>query len=251
MSRGNTLAQTNGRPETRNTADTHLHGRWLILVRIAWVVVVVLSLAVSIADIPLEFAQLHIACVGPSCSGQQLTASIVQELHRMNLSVDFYAVCFVILNFGFYFVWVVVAVVIFWRKSNDWMALLVALFLVLFPATQGLGSPADVGAAYPSLHILTSFLDDLGWVSFLLFLYLFPDGRFVPRWTAVLIFVVLVGPVLSALFPNSYFNLSKVLPGLDFAPIVCGIGVGIFSQIYRYIRLSNRVQRQQTKSIVL
>ncbi len=88
MSRGNTLTQTNGRPETRNTADTHLHGRWLILVRIVWLVVVVLSLAVSIADIPLEFAQLHIVCVGSSC-GQQLTAGIVQELHQMNLSVDF------------------------------------------------------------------------------------------------------------------------------------------------------------------
>ena len=255
MSRGNTLAQTNGRTETRNTADTHLNRRWLILARIAWVVVVVLSLAVSIADIPLEFARLHIACVGSSCSGQQLTAGIVQELHHMNLSVDFYAACFVILDFGFYFVWVVVAVVIFWRKSNDWMALLVALFLVLFPATQGLGgplgSPAEVGAAYPSLQFLTSFLDGLGWVSFLLFLYLFPDGRFVPRWTTVLIFVMLVGPVLSALFPNLYFNLIKVLPGLDFAPIVCGIGIGIFSQIYRYIRVSNRVQRQQTKWIVL
>jgi hypothetical protein len=251
MSRGHTLAPTDNRSEARGASGTHLQGGWLILVRIVWLVVVVLSLAVSIADIHLEFAQLHIACVGLSCTGQQLTAGIVQELHRMNLSVDFYAASFVILNFGFYFVWVVVAFVIFWRKSNDWMALLVALFLVLFPATQGLGSPADVGAAYPSLHVLTSFLDDLGWVSFLLFLYLFPDGRFVPRWTAVLIFVMLVGPVLSGLFPNSYFNLNKVLPGLDFAPIVCGIGVGIFSQIYRYIRLSNRVQRQQTKWIVL
>jgi len=55
-----------------------------------------------------------------------------------------------------------------------------------------------------------------------------------------------VVPVLSALFPNLY----KVLPGLDFAPTVIGIGVGIFSQIYRYIRVSNRVQRQQTKWIV-
>jgi hypothetical protein len=41
-----------------------------------------------------------------------------------------------------------------------------------------------------------------------------------------------------------------VLPGLDFAPIVCCIGIGIFSQIYRYIRVSNRAQRQQTKWIV-
>jgi hypothetical protein len=251
MSSEHTPGQADGRPEARSAADTHLHGRWLLLVRIAWVVVIVISLAVSIADIPLQFTQLHIACVGAACTGQELTAGIVQELHRMNLSVDFYAACFVILNFSFYLVWVVVAFVIFWRKSNDWMALIVALFLVLFPAAQGLGSPGDVGTAYPSLHILTSFLDNLGWISFLLFLYLFPDGRFLPRWTSVFIFVLLVGPVLSALFPNSFFNLAKVLPALDFAPIVFGIGIGIFSQIYRYIRVSNREQRQQTKWIVL
>src|SRR6266571_5032760 len=237
-----------------STTNTRLSGSWLILARIAWVVVIVLSLAVSIADIPLEFAQFHIVCVGSSCTGQQLTAGIVQELHQMNLSVDFYAACFVILDFGFYFVWVVVAVVIFWRKSNDWMALLVALFLVLFSASQGLGSqgsPRDFGAAYPSLYILTSFLDSLGWLSFLLFLYLFPDGRFVPRWTAVLVSVMLVALLLFALFPNSYFNLDRVLPGLGIALYAISVGVSIFSQIYRYIRVSNRVQRQQTKWIVL
>jgi hypothetical protein len=36
----------------------------------------------------------------------------MQELHKMNLSVDFYAICFGMLNFGCYFVWFVVAVVI-------------------------------------------------------------------------------------------------------------------------------------------
>jgi hypothetical protein len=95
--------------------------------------VVSLSLAVTIADIPLEFKYLHMVCVGASC-GQQLTAGIVQELHHLNLSVDFFATYLVVLKFGFVFVWVAVALLIFWRRSDDRMALLVALFLVLFPA---------------------------------------------------------------------------------------------------------------------
>ena len=89
MSRENALAQTIGRSDARSAADTQLHGRWLLLVRIAWVIVIVLSLAISIVDIPLEFARLHIVCVGSSCTGQQLSTGIVQELHRMNLSIDF------------------------------------------------------------------------------------------------------------------------------------------------------------------
>ena len=137
---------------------------------------------------------------------QQLTASIVRDLHKLNLSVDFFAASVIILEFGFYFVWVVVAFVIFWRKSNDWMALLVALFLVLFPATQSLGSPGDVGTAYPSLHVLTTILDDLGWIMLLLFFFLFPDGRFVPRWTAWGALGYVLVNMIGDLFPNLPFN---------------------------------------------
>ena len=140
-------ASTRGTPgqKLQSEVDTRLHGRWLILARIVWIVMVVLSLTISLVDIPLHFARLRIVCVGSGC-GQQLTTSIVRDLHKLNLSVDFFAASVIILEFGFYFVWVVVAFVIFWRKSNDWMALLVALFLVLFPATQSLGSPGDVGS---------------------------------------------------------------------------------------------------------
>ena len=169
--------------DRRNEADTRLHGSWLVLARAAWICVVALSLAVSIAYIPLEFRQLHTVCTDSSC-GQQLTAGIVQDLHQLNLSVDFFASYFLILQVGSLLVWVAVALLIFWRRSDDRMALLVALFLVLFPAAQGLGSPDTVGAAYPSLQFLMTFLDILGWLSLLLFFYLFPDGRFVPRWTA-------------------------------------------------------------------
>src|SRR6266699_2460976 len=67
--------------ESRHDADTRVHGSWLVLARAAWILAVALSLAVSIADIPLEFRQLHMVCVGSSC-GQQLTAGILQDLHH-------------------------------------------------------------------------------------------------------------------------------------------------------------------------
>jgi hypothetical protein len=165
----------------RHDADTQVHGYWLVLMRAAWMLVVALSLTVSIADIPLEFRRLHMVCVGSSC-GQQLTAGILQDLQSLHLSVDFFATYFVVLEFGSLFVWVAVALLIFWRRSNDRMALLVALFLVLFPAAQGVGSPDAIGAAYPSLQVLTTILDTLGWLSLLLFFSLFPNGRFVPSF---------------------------------------------------------------------
>jgi signal transduction histidine kinase len=232
-----------------NQTDTRLRGGWLVLVRAAWILIVTLSLAVSIADLPLEFRRLHTICVGSSCDDQQLTAGIVQDLHHLDLSVDFFATYLVIFGFGSLLVWVVVALLIFWRKSDDRMALLVALFLVLFPAAQILGSPAYVGAAYPSLHVLTTFLDTLGWLSLLLFFFLFPDGRFVPRWTGVLVGAYMLLNLLVGLFPS--------LPTADTVSLLLGlpllaamVGTGLVSQFYRYRRISSVVQRQQTKWVI-
>src|SRR6266699_6054740 len=233
--------------EPGNIPDTRLHGYWLVLARAAWILVVVLSLAVSIADIPLEFTRLHTACVGSSC-GQQLTVGIVQELHQLNLSVDFFATYLVVLHFGILLIWVVIALVIFWRRSNDRMALLVALFLVLFPAAQGIGSPDAVGAAYPSLQALTTLLDNLGWLSMLLFFYLFPDGRFVPRWTLAIVLVYALLSILGSFIPTPPNGTISVLLGLPL--LAAMVGIGLFSQVYRYKRVSNAVQRQQTKWVV-
>jgi len=235
---------------SKSSATTRLSGTRLVLARIAWIVVVSLSLAVTIADIPLEFKYLHMVCVGASC-GQQLTAGIVQELHHLNLSVDFFATYLVVLKFGFVFVWVAVALLIFWRRSDDRMALLVALFLVLFPAAQGIESPDAVGAAYPSLQVPMAFLDTLGWLSLLLFFFLFPDGRFVPRWTLAIVFAYALANIPGNLFPTPHetiFETITILLGLPLLAVV--VGVGLFSQVYRYRRVSNPVQRQQTKWVV-
>ncbi len=234
--------------DRRNQTDTRLHGYWLVLARTMWICVVALSLAVSIVYIPLEFRQLHTVCTGSSC-GQQLTAGIVQDLHQLNLSVDFFASYLVILQVGSLLVWAAVALLIFWRRSDDRMALLVALFLVLFPAAQGLGSPDTVGIAYPSLQPLMTFLDDLGWLSLLLFFYLFPDGRFVPRWTAGVALGYALLNILGGLFSGLSFNDTvSFLLGLPL--LVAVVGIGLFSQIYRYRRISGTVQRQQTRWIV-
>jgi signal transduction histidine kinase len=234
--------------DRRNEAETRLHGSRLVLARAAWIIVVVLSLAVSIAYIPLEFRQLHTVCVGSSC-GQQLTAGIAQDLRQLNLSVDFFARYLLILQVGSLLVWAVVALLIFWRRSNDRVALLVALFLVLFPAAQGLGSPDTVGAAYPSLQLLTTFLDILGWLSLLLFFYLFPDGQFVPRWTCVVALGYAILTILGSLFPNLPLNDTiSFLFGLPL--LIAVVGIGLFSQIYRYRRVSGTVQRQQTRWVV-
>jgi signal transduction histidine kinase len=82
-----------------------------------------------------------------------------------------------------------------------------------------------------------------------LFLYLFPDGRFVPRWTRVAAILLVVIGVCFHFFPDSSLSRWFASPPGQ----VLGVGFiasAVFAQIYRYWRVSGPVQRQQTKWVV-
>ena len=81
--------------------------------------------------------------------------------------------------------WIVVGFVIFWRRSDDWMALFGALVLVMASTSYSPTSyvfPLVAGAASP-LAILDTIVQALAWTSLVFLFALFPDGRFVPGWT--------------------------------------------------------------------
>jgi hypothetical protein len=80
--------------------------------------------------------------------------------------------------------------------------------------------------------------------------YLFPDGRFVPRWTRWLALLVVLFAGEGTLFPSSPFNISTWPGPLGTAVQVVIISTILFAQIYRYFRVSTPSQRQQTKWIV-
>jgi hypothetical protein len=83
----------------------------------------------------------------------------------------------------------------------------------------------------------------------ILFLFLFPDGRFVPRWTRFLVAVC-----IGALVPISFFYDSVTFvfgnSMLNAVLATCFVGVTVFAQIYRYRRVSDPTQRLQTRWVV-
>jgi hypothetical protein len=84
----------------------------------------------------------------------------------------------------------------------------------------------------------------------LLFMYVFPDGHFVPSWARWLALVSIAVIAPSILFPYSTLSLwwhpllNSLVSGGVFGTIV-------LVQLYRYRLVSNFVQRQQTKWVVL
>jgi signal transduction histidine kinase len=89
----------------------------------------------------------------------------------------------------------------------------------------------------------------VGAASAILFFYLFPDGHFVPRWSRWLglASIGVLAPTL--LLPHSFLSLWRH-PLLN-AVLSAGIvGALLLAQAYRYKRVSNAAQRQQTKWVV-
>jgi hypothetical protein len=236
-------------PRASSPATT-LRNRWLLLAHAAWVAAAVLTAGVFILGLPREFARLRTPCVDDvSCVWvPRLTAQNARELADLGLSVDFFAAYFVAVEITFVAVSSAIGVAIFWRKADDRMALFVSLMLLTLGAALTVPYPLlDLPLIWRLSAEVVSFV---GAASMVLFFYLFPDGRFVPRWTRWLAVLWIVG----VMAPNTFFA-DRFLPllgnPLAYALLAASFaGTTLFAQIYRYRRVSSPEQRQQTKWVV-
>jgi hypothetical protein len=189
--------------------------------------------------VPLRYAQLGTICTSSQCGDQQPTPSSIPEFHAAGITLGFYATYIGTLEVLYTLLFLVIAAVVYWRKSETLIGLITALFLVTYGVTQT--SANALASAVPILSIPVNLLQPLSFILLVLFLYLFPDGRFTPRWTGF-VFAVWV-PVFLA--------TSTLLPPGAFAiPLFGFIIISLFAQIYRYLRVSSPQQRQQTKWVV-
>ncbi|QIN78669.1 sensor histidine kinase [Rubrobacter marinus] len=218
--------------------------RRLVIARVAWVFVAAVAVAVFAAGLPALYAEVVDGVLG----GEDL-ASLEANLSRLGLSVGFYAAWFsVVLPVAVAAVFFAVAGIVFWRRPDEPMALFVALLLVLFGATRWEANEA-LAASYPVLKTASSLLESLSLASVFAFFYLFPDGRFVPRWTRWVAPPLVAYLLLASLWPASVWD-PKGWSGLPHGAFFGGcLVVGLIAQALRY-RLSGAVERQQTKWVV-
>ena len=222
MNHPSASAQATVNAALHRATNTRLRGPWLVLLRLAWVVLSVLALIIFMASLPVYFASQ-------------------QKSYMVG-----YAVFLLVLSIFVALVWFIVALLIFWRKSNDWMALLVSFMLVL----QGVGTTIYPLDAIPSIWLLPAVtVDMLSFILLFLVFSLFPTGRFVPRWIgwlAVLFAVVWLG----ALMVGFYHLLPDIFSQLFTLALYGFLGGFVVAQLYRYHAVSSRTERQQTKWIV-
>jgi hypothetical protein len=244
------LTETTRSHNSRSAEGTRLHGRWLVLARVVWAAVVFFTLIIFLLSLPAYVVQLQTVCADVSCvySYGQLTPGTAQALRNLGLSIDGYAVSTLALITASTLVSFGVAGLIFWRRSDDWMAMFVSLFLVTFGVNFSIQAQAILATnVHSAWHWSLNILIGLGWALLSLLLYLFPDGRFVPRWTPPLAVFAVASNIFLNVYPYSFSIFPPWVLGVIFA--VEGV-FGIAAQIYRYIRVSGPVQRQQTKWVV-
>jgi hypothetical protein len=234
---------------------TTLRRRWLLLARLAWVAVAITALAIVLFSVPSSFEHYRSVCTAASevCSEraiEQPTPEGVRALQDVGLSVRSYALLNVAIDKVFELVWFAVGALIFWRRSDDQMALLVSVFLVAFGTVTVDPTEANtLISSQPAWWLPVRGVQIVGEICSVLFFVLFPGGRFVPRWTRWLAIAFIAFLISRDLLPDLYAR-SPALDGVSewvFLGFVLSL---VWSQIYRYRRVSSEAQRRQTRWVV-
>jgi hypothetical protein len=147
------------------------------------VVVAVLTLILFVASIPAAFERFQTVCSTGECAYGQLSRESLRALQGLGLTPGLYAAYAVALDVAFAAAYAVVAALIFLRRPADRIALFFSLALLTFGVATFTDTMDVLAAEASVLRLPDMLLQSVGSITFGLFLYLFPDGRFVPRWT--------------------------------------------------------------------
>ena len=220
------------------TVPANVDTRWL---RVAWTALTVIALyALSIFAVGLTAPiRLTAFSSNPTVRANLAASGLTPEGYELIQWVG--VVALVLTCWG-------VGVVLLWRRPADRMALFVAFLLVALPVTV---SERDVSRVLPPLLVVPAgVLSLIVTLALVAFFGLFPNGRWVPRWTRWLV-LVWVGDLLLRQFGT---RLAFVPPAwrfrVDLLATLLVLAGCLLAQVYRYLRVSGPVERQQTKWVV-
>jgi hypothetical protein len=230
---------------TTSIVTTKLRPPWLNVTRALWIILSTAAIVMLVASTVRSLGEPLPSCAGAgvACGPWMVTredANLAQQLGWPALLIP---VAFFASSITTKVVFILIGLLVFVRRSDDWVAQMLSLMLMLF-AVEGI---QNLGAAMPLVNLLYAIATAL----FVLLPYIFPNGRFVPvwmRWVALpLLFMALAAtwlPLLGIPVSNNLYALA--LLG-SFLPWFLTAG---YSAVFRYRRVSNAVERQQTKWVV-
>jgi signal transduction histidine kinase len=214
---------------------------WLRILRVAWVILAILAVAILIASLPGYILYLQ----GELPFQAELIPNPSVSVIALNLTIVVVSISAALLS-------LILAWVIFRRKSDEAMAVFLSFYLLIYGA--GFAGPFELldpllpGFATIGFLVVGSVLFGPASVALIV---LFPDGRFVPHWTRWLILLAFSSmPMAYFLETTSYAAINEPLFWLLAIIGLSAFLLALYAQIYRYRVVSNPIQRQQTKWVV-
>jgi hypothetical protein len=223
-----------------------LRGRLLLAARASWIVAAVFYAGLCIASVVVTYVAYPKICGSPNPAALCVNLGPVDgtNVQSLGLSLRSYTAYTLALDavhmLGFW----ALGVVIFWKKSDSRIALFVSLTLLLLGSSEN-HLVDTLFQNYPVWGLPVGITDVAGWVLLYILFFIFPDGRFVPRWTRWLCAAGLLYLSYLLLFSTSVSDFAITL-----AIFVLG-GGAIVAQFYRYIRVSGPIERQQAKFVMV
>jgi len=223
--------------------------RWgdfgLAAARLAWMAAFLLAAGLWIMGSVETAGRPPPSCVENACDPFALSAEDLEMMVSLGLPADMISAFWSLTNMGFAIVFFLIALVIFWRAPNTWVGLVISFTLVYLGAVFFTESDDALWRARPDLRWLLAMVYALGYSALMCLFFYFPDGKFAPRAKHLgMIAVPLI--LLIAPFTVNATRGEQPAAGL----FVGSVAVGVAAQIHRYRRLSNRLQRQQTKWVL-
>jgi hypothetical protein len=211
-----------------------------------WALFALGFLALFLIDLRLDYNQVLVPCQGAECNWMALSPAEAAALEFWGLSMQIYALFMTGLAVITVVVYWILAGLILVRQGATRIGLAVSLALLAIPIAL-ISDTANVYVSYPGLIYPSVFLQSLGMIALALFLYLFPNGRFYPRYATIpfagVIVIILIRGILEF---RGHTALSPAQMPLFMALIVL-VTLGPVFQFLRYRRDATPLERQQTK----
>lgn len=139
-----------------------------------------------------------------------------------------------------------IAAIIYWKKQFNPFAWFASIALM---ATGTVTTLNTVQVVYPSLDWLCTGIIFLS-SGYLVFFYLFPNGRFVPRWSMYAAALWMIFSVGRTFLKGSFLDPFTWPPLYNYSGWIAFHLLALAAQVVRYRKYATSVERQQTKWFV-
>ncbi|MBT2727213.1 sensor histidine kinase [Bacillus sp. ISL-75] len=211
----------------------------------AWWYITVISVSLFLYSETQVYDWLLKGCEGKSCTDLFLLSSgETESLQAYGISMSFYSGILVVLLLIQFLSFFTAGCLLYVYGMRDRICLYTSIMLIATGTIMSVSNPLILQAPHlQSLFKVESFVGEI----YLFFFFLFPDGRFRPRWLWVPAFIGLGGNIGTYFFPGSIMDplswptLTRTGTWIALHLLV------IFSQIYRYRHAETKQLKRQIR----